>query len=210
MPDSGPDSWRALRNTDRDLALCLLFSPAAGRAVLADRLNLALEAENSVRTASEPMLAAIRLQWWVDAIEAGRHENVPLMRRLSTHFETGGLRPDELLAQLALWQDRLADDSITSGACWQGLFEMLAVTNGARSAAGLVGRAIYDPVQAANLDGDRLAVLRTHQFRWIWMAGLLARHRLSAKFHDDDPFLVWRMLGWRFGIRLPSPSSSNP
>ena len=208
MPGSWPDSWRALRDTDRDLALCLLFSPADGRAALADRLNLALEAENSVRVASEPMLAAIRLQWWVDAIEAGRHEKVPLMHRLLIHMETGKLQSDELLAQLAIWQDRLADETITAGGCWQVLFGMLAGTDGARQAAGLVGRAMYDPAQAAELDNGLLSGLRIRQHRWIWMAGQLARHRQSGQYREDDALLVWRMLGWRLGFRLPSPPSS--
>ncbi|MEC8643489.1 MAG: hypothetical protein VXZ67_11295 [Pseudomonadota bacterium] len=208
MPGSWPDSWRALRDTDRDLALCLLFSPADGRAALADRLNLALEAENSVRVASEPMLAAIRLQWWVDAIEAGRHENVPLMHRLLIHMETGKLQSEELLAQLAIWQDRLADETITAGGCWQVFFGMLAGTDGARQAAGPVGRAMYDPAQDAKLDNGLLSGLRTRQHRWIWMAGQLARHRQSGKYREDDALLVWRMLGWRLGFRPPSPPSS--
>ena len=207
-PDSWPDSWRALRDTDRDLAMCLLFSPAAGRAALADRLNLALEAELSLRIASEPMLAAIRLQWWVEAIEAGRHESVPLMRRILRHLEAGDLRQDDLLAQLAIWQDRLADDTIPAGACWQGFFEMMAGTQSARDAAGRVGAALQDHEKAAQLDDAAVASLQTPQCRWIWMAGMLARYRLSGGYREDDALLVWRMLGWRFGIRLPSPSSS--
>ena len=61
--------WRALRETDRDLALALLFAPVASRDLIADRLSLAMEAETAMKLASEPMLAAIRLQWWVEAIQ---------------------------------------------------------------------------------------------------------------------------------------------
>ena len=74
--------WQALRETDRDLALALLFAPAASRDLLADRLSLAIEAETAINIASEPMLAAIRLQWWVEAIENKSGESVPLMARL--------------------------------------------------------------------------------------------------------------------------------
>ncbi|MEC7440267.1 MAG: hypothetical protein VX802_05385, partial [Pseudomonadota bacterium] len=61
--------WQALRETDRDLALALLFAPATSRDLIADRLSLAIEAETAMKLASEPMLAAIRLQWWVEAIQ---------------------------------------------------------------------------------------------------------------------------------------------
>ena len=201
-------SWAALRDSDRDLALCLLFSPADMRALLADRLCLALEAENSVRVASEPMLAAIRLQWWVEAIEAGRDENVPLMRRLLVHLESAHIDQDELLTQLAIWQDRLADKTISAGACWQKLFVMLAGMEPARHAAGLVGMSLHEGAEASRLDDDSLAVLRRYRLYWIWMAGQVARYRGSGQYRDDDALLVWRMLGWRLGVTRPSPSPS--
>ena len=217
MPDNGQpnsrsndwsNSWQALRDSDRDLALCLLFNPTNSRPVLADRLNLALEAEISVRVTSEPMLAAIRLQWWADAIESRRHENVPLMRRLLMHLESGAIRQDDLLAQLALWQDRLADNTISAASCWRDVFVLLAGGQEPQPAAGRVGAALQDHELAAQLDEAILAGLRTRQLYWIWMAGQLARHRLSGGYRDDDALLVWRTLGWRFGIRRPSPLPS--
>lgn len=210
MPDNGrpaswSNSWQALRDSDRELALCLLFSPAVSRPVLADRLHLALEAEMSVRVTSEPMLAAIRLQWWVDAIEARRHENVPLMRRIITHLEAGAIRQDDLLAQMALWQDRLADNRISAASCWRDVFVMLANGQEPRYAAGHVGAALQDHEQAAQLDDATLAGLQARDLYWIWMVGQLARHRLSGRYRDEDALLVWRMLAWRLGIRRPSP-----
>jgi hypothetical protein len=178
------------------------------RPLLADRLSLALEAENSLRAASEPMLAAIRLQWWVEAIEAGRDENVPLMRRLLAHLDAGHIDQHDLLAQLAIWQDRLADDRISAAACWQRLFVMLAGMEPARHAAGLVAMALHQDGRALALDDDTLAVLRTRPLYWIWMAGQVARYRASGQYRHDDALLVWRMLGWRLGITRPSPSPS--
>ena len=197
------ESWLALRDADRDLALCLLFSPAAGRAVLADRLHLALEAETAVRGTSEPMLAAIRLQWWVDSIEQRRHESVPLMRRLLVHIEHGRLDKDAVLAQMALWQERLADDRISAGSCWRDLFTMLAERAERRDAAGYVGMAMGDQSLADRIDAASLAVLRDRRHYWIWMAGQVTRYRMSGAVRDNDPLLIWRMLGWRLGIRLP-------
>ena len=204
-----PDSWQALRARDRDLALCLLFAPASTRPILADRLNLAFEAELAMRVTSEPMLAAIRLQWWSDAIEAGRHENVPLAQRLLAHLQNGHLTRDAVLAQLSLWQDRLADNTVTADQCWHDFLCMLAGTEAAKPAAGLVGAALQTPQNADRLDDGILAGLRTANLHWIWMAGQLAQHETSGPHRDGDPLMIWRMLGWRCGFRLPS-RLSNP
>jgi len=88
--------WQALRASDRDIALALLFAPSSRRDLISDRLHLAIEAENALRLASEPMLAAIRLQWWVEAIETRRHESVPLMERLITHIDANHVSAEEL------------------------------------------------------------------------------------------------------------------
>ena len=204
-----PDSWQALRARDRDLALCLLFAPANCRPILADRLNLAFEAELAMRVTSEPMLAAIRLQWWSDAIETGRHENVPLARRVLAHLEGGYLGRDAVLAQLALWQDRLADNTVTADHCWHDFFAMLAEARAAKPAAGLVGAALQTSQNADRLDDRILADLRTAHLYWIWMVGQLARHEMSGTHRENDPLLIWRMLGWRCGFRLPSRSSNS-
>ncbi|MEX0502491.1 hypothetical protein AB3X55_02720 [Alphaproteobacteria bacterium LSUCC0719] len=197
-------SWQALHNQDRSLALCLLFAPAKTRPLLADRLSLALEAELAIRVTSEPMLAAIRLQWWSDALETGRHENVPLAERLLAHIGRGHLDPDAVHAQLALWQDRLGDDTFGADRCWHDFFGMLAEDRAAEPAASLVGAALRTSQHADRLDDGLLADLRTPHHYWIWMIGQLARHEMSAADGTDDPLLIWKMLGWRCGFRLPS------
>ena len=207
------DSWQALREVDRNLALCLLFSLANGRGVLADRLNLACETEAALHLTSEPMLAAIRLQWWVDATGSRRHESVPLMQRLVAHLEAGSLSEDQILAQIGLWQDRVTDPSITSGDCWARLFVMLADANEDTTiqvAAGLAGEACGQPQESwSDPDDEAIAPLRTRRHRWMWICALAARHRSSPSCLRDDPMMVWRMLGWRLGITKPSPRTSR-
>ena len=207
------DSWQALREVDRNLALCLLFSPANGRALLADRLSLACETEAALHLASEPVLAAIRLQWWVDATEARRHDSVPLMQRLVTHLEAGSLSEDQILAQIGLWQDRIADTSMTSRDCWARFFVMLANANEDETiqvAAGLAGEACGQPQgSCSDPDDEAIAPLRTRRHQWMWMCALAARHRASASYVRDDPMMVWRMLSWRLGITKPSPRTSR-
>ena len=121
--------WQALRETDRDLALSLLFAPAASRDLIADKLSLAIEAETAMKLASEPILAAIRLQWWVEAIQNPSGESVPLMERLLDHMDRGSLASADLVAQMELWQDRLSaspeDSPNARGDCWADCFGAL-------------------------------------------------------------------------------------
>lgn len=192
MKQSMTGAWPALRDRDRDLALALLFAPAHSRDILADRLNLALECEAAMRVASEPMLAAIRLQWWVEAIETGRHEQVPLMMRLWTRIEANQIDASLVTEQIGLWQDRLAAAPEDAGACWADCFAMLAPDH-----AGLA-RSIAESLfaGAVPLSNVELESLKEPNARWLWMLGRLAIHRQSGAA-SDDPLLVWRMLWWR-------------
>lgn len=197
--------WQALRASDRDIALALLFAPSSRRDLISDRLHLAIEAENALRLASEPMLAAIRLQWWVEAIETRRHESVPLMERLITHIDANHVSAEELSSQVGLWQDRLTSAPEDAGGCWGSMFAMLIPDQPA--AAAQVGRAF---IEDDNIVGEEaLHLLANGQVRWAWMLGVLARHRRNIGHVQDDPLLVWRMLGWRLGIRLPSSVTTS-
>lgn len=206
--------WQTLRasdhRVDQDFALALLFAPSTGRDLVADRLLLSIEAESSMQIASEPMLAAIRLQWWVEAIETGRHESVPLVERLLHHIAAGRVTAEELTSQIGLWQDRLASSPEDTGGCWGAMFAMLLP--GQAEAAAQVGQALVDP--EATVGEEALHLLAGRDSRWVWMLGLLTRHRRqNAVTQDstahDDPLLVWRMLGWRFGIRRPSSATTS-
>jgi len=192
MSGDAAGAWPALRDADRDLALALLFAPHEGRDLLADRLTLALECEAAIRVASEPMLAAIRLQWWVEAIETGRHEQVPLMLRLLAHIESSRINAAALIGQIGLWQDRLASAPEDAGACWAECFAMLAPNNTAP--ARNIARSLF--AGETPLCRDEIAGLKTPDMRWLWMLGRLALRR-QAGAPSNDPLLVWRMLGWR-------------
>ena len=202
--------WQALRETDRDLALALLFAPAASRDLIADRLSLAIEAETAMKLASEPMLAAIRLQWWVEAIQNVSGESVPLMERLLDHLDRGSLASADLVAQMELWQDRLSTSPENSpnarGDCWADCFGALLPPQ--EQAARQVGRALVDP--DARIGDEALGLLATAEGRWLWMIGMLVRHRRATGGAHDDPLMAWRMVGWRFGFRQPlSPTTSR-
>ena len=197
------DGWRDLRKADRDLAFSLLFAPATRRNLLADRLLLAHEAETAIRLASEPLLAAIRLQWWHDAVEKRRHENVPLMTRLLSHIEAGHITADDLTTQLALWQDRREQGSDGAAARWRDLFVILAGSGDVTEAAGMIGAALVEPDRTVAILDRHIDDLAISDAWWIGMLGLLQRHRQAVPASDAEPTLIWRMLGWRYGFRRP-------
>ncbi len=201
--------WQALRETDRDLALALLFAPAASRDLIADRLSLAIEAETAMKLASEPMLAAIRMQWWVEAIQNASGESVPLMERLLGHLDQGSLASADLVAQMELWQDRLStspeDAPNAMGDCWADCFGALLPSQ--EQAARQVGRALVDP--AERIGDEAFGLLATAEGRWLWMIGMLVRHRRRSGASHDAPLMAWRMVGWRFGLRLPSSPTTS-
>jgi hypothetical protein len=127
------DSWQILRDNDKQLALCLLFAPKNDRRLLADIFCLANELENAVRIPSEIMLAAIRLQWWHDALaDKETPPEVPLMQALQAHIAAMRISRDDLLALVALWQTRINDSEVSPTFCFAGCWQLAAkVTCGA-------------------------------------------------------------------------------
>ena len=91
------DSWQIVRANDRQLALCLLFAPSADRQLLADIFCLANELENAIRIPSEIMLAAIRLQWWHDALADMTAPAGAADAHIAGAYRRRADQPDELL-----------------------------------------------------------------------------------------------------------------
>ena len=65
----------ALRDSDhpfgRPLTLCLMFEPAKDQCLAASIFHLAIALDSALHIPSESLLAAIRVQWWVDAFRSG-------------------------------------------------------------------------------------------------------------------------------------------
>ena len=201
------DSWQIMRVNDRQLALCLLFAPSADRQLLADIFCLANELENAIRIPSEIMLAAIRLQWWHDALsDMTAPAEVPLTRTFQAHIAAERISRDELLALVALWQKRITDSDASTALCFAGCWQLAAkVTCGADFTA-IAGKIAHqsgrDEAQRPKIVGADLAALRRggDATRWLYLAGCLAKRRSETVKQDEDPLLIWRLLFWRFGI----------
>ena len=201
------DSWRILRDNDKQLALCLLFAPRDDRQLLADIFCLANELENAVNTPSEIMLAAIRLQWWYDAIEnVAATAEVPLMRALKAHISAERIIKNDLLALVALWQRRIEDREVSTNYCFVSCWKFAAkVTCGAdfgEIATRIAQKTTENATQLQEVSLRDLANLRRggSRTRWLYLAGCLAMRRPETANDSEDPLLIWRLLFWRFGI----------
>jgi hypothetical protein len=201
------DSWQIVRDNDRQLALCLLFAPSADRQLLADIFCLANELENAIRIPSEIMLAAIRLQWWHDALaDMTAPAEVPLMRTLQAHIAAERISRDELLALVALWQTRITDSEASATPCFAGCWQLAAkVTCGADFTAiaeKIAHQSGRDEAQRPKIEGADLAALRRGggAAHWLYLAGCLAKWHSDTEKQGEDPLLIWRLLFWRFGI----------
>ena len=59
-----------VRTYDRDRFLCSLFAPSDERAALSALYAFNIEVASVRERVSQPLLGAMRLQWWRDAIDA--------------------------------------------------------------------------------------------------------------------------------------------
>jgi len=213
------NSWQSLRQTDQEIALCLLFATATNRPLIADIFTLAHELENAIRIPSEMMLAAIRLQWWSDALASEEESNVPLVQRLQHHMAAKHLRQSDMITLVEGWQNRLTDDSLDAssswGICWQ-LATRLSHKNGQddtdiNDIARVIGKAFVAIRSGSqSVTPPSMQMLQRLkgggvEHRWLYLAGCLACHRLQSG-QREDPLLAWRLLGWRFGIKPPGQS----
>jgi hypothetical protein len=167
------------------------------------------------------MLAAIRLQWWSDALTSDEESNVPLVQRLQQHMTTTSLTRSDLITLVEAWQNRLTDDNLDASSswatCWQ-LAARLSHKNGQDDAdINDIARVIGDAFIAIRSGSQSMTPPSMQmlqrlksgkgEYRWLYLAGCLARYQLQSG-QRDDPLLAWRLLCWRFGVKPPGQSPS--
>jgi phytoene synthase len=91
-----------VRRTDRDRFLGALFAPEPQRGDLLSILALDHELARTRMVTREPMLAAIRLQWWREAVDeaagSGKPRAQPLVESLSETMRRTHFRPEPFFA----------------------------------------------------------------------------------------------------------------
>lgn len=116
MPEQEIDrDAEALKRRDSDRYLTALFAPAARRPALFALYNFNAEIARVRDSVSEPMMGAIRLQWWRDAVAAafeGRDLARPLQPKLRAAIEIYGLPRDPFEVLIAARESDLERSSV--------------------------------------------------------------------------------------------------
>ena len=120
-------AYSELRAVARSLALATLFDKPKEQEVACDLIQLGLELDKIIDIASEPMLAMIRMQWWLDLFEAEMplSECPDFAKRLhnSTYIEN-----QNIIAIIQETQDSLQLPIHCTS--WAKLFEVICLSNG--------------------------------------------------------------------------------
>ena len=172
MEDAAAD----LKQRDRERYLSVLWAPQAARGALAAIHLFDLELMRIVAEAREPMLAEIRIAWWMEQLQAiaagATPEAQPLLQTLAHEAAARGFDLDALAKTgegfRALLQDQLPD--ALSLAYWRGepLFQTLATA--------AIGRPLSaEETESAGIAGTRFVLAQ------LWRGGFGPAERLLEK-----------------------------
>jgi 15-cis-phytoene synthase len=102
-----------LREADRDRYLASLFAPDATRPLIQAIYSFNVELARIRERTSDPRVSEIRLQWWLDAVEAiyrAATPGHPVLQGLARAIEHGGLPPDAFRNMIEARRFDLYDD----------------------------------------------------------------------------------------------------
>ena len=193
------DAYQDLRNRARALALATLFDKPAHRDVACDLLQLGLELEKIIELASEPMLAMIRMQWWVDLFdnEIVATEVPDFAKRL---HQCTNVTKDDLNLILHNTQDSL--QSPQPSVAWDDVFFIIAKGNGWQIDGAVMRQlghnfaALYQEEGAHNhkaVTDKSIRQASDGTYGFPRLVNLLVERQLSGK-PNQDFLLIFRYL----------------
>ena len=125
MTDNAKTALAALRDSDhplgRPLALCLMFEPANDQLLAASIFDLALALDSALHIPSESLLAAIRVQWWVDALSDNNAQTAPLVTQLHAQFQTHDGLQSDTIDLIGHWQTAAPPSRVSRFSSWQAV-----------------------------------------------------------------------------------------
>ncbi len=203
----------------RPLALCLMFESIENQLMAASVFDLAIALDAALRIPSEPMLAAIRIQWWADALAKTTEQNVPLVACLQSQYNSRDNFLSQLLDIISEWQAACHYETRESSEGWVAVWRLIAFHLGHKKAvdqAAVIGRELYFATLGqkydrliANTDVKSLRKNdREEERTLLYLSACLSRKlqgsqnsnlnvtRISHDAGLDDPLLVWQILVW--------------
>ena len=214
MTDNAKTALAALRDNDhplgRPLALWLMFEPANDQWLAASIFNLAIALDSALHIPSESLLAAIRVQWWVDAVSGSGVQTAPLVTQLQTQFQTHDELQSEIIDLIGYWQTACQDENRNNINGWRVVWALIAkyMWQASQSAiASDIGYQMHlairghEPHAAVPLDRPQISALRhddTGQKRsFLYLAACWLRYLQCPNADANHPALVWHMLAWQ-------------
>jgi hypothetical protein len=196
----------------RPLALCFVFEPAQTQFIAATCLELGLTLDTALATPSEPLLAVIRLQWWIDAIQDTAPAHAPLVQNLRILMENQPDIGDQFITVIGHWQNACHDDNRNSQQGWQALWRLLSKTLG-HDADKVASIGIFCLASDAPCPADMhnktglLALRRTTlagRGQWVYLLACFGiyQRKLGQDYQASAEFtlLGWRLLLWWLGL----------
>ncbi len=203
----------------RPLALCLMFESIENQLMTASVFDLAIALDAALHIPSESLLAAIRIQWWADALANMTEQNVPLVACLQSQYQRHDNFSTQLQVIISEWQTACHYETRDSSVGWEAVWRLIALHLGHKTAldqAAVIGRELYFATlgkKSGGLFGNSdIKSLRKNdreeERTLLYLSACLSRKlqgsqnsKLNATriSHDaglDDPLLVWRFLVW--------------
>ena len=205
----------ALRDSEhpfgRPLALCLMFEAANDRCLAGSIFDLAIALDSALHIPSESLLAAIRVQWWVDALSDSTAHTAPLVTQLHAKFQNyDGLQSD-IIDLITHWQTACHDENRDNSHGWAAVWALVAKHTGqaAKSAiANNIGHQLNHAIRghelhaAAPLERRQISTLRRNDTgpkrSFLYLAACWLRYMQRPNADANHPALVWQMLAWQF------------
>ncbi len=195
----------------RRLCLTLMFETPETQFLCASLFDLAIVLEKALLTPSESLLAAIRIQWWVDALAApDKSATTPLVAQL---HKLGQLYPgldEQIVKIIELWQDASHQENRDSVDGWRMIWQILAQRTGwgdFSEVAALIGAVLRLSGHTAAFDkvhvvANRVHALNRHKVNhrhsWLYLNAALAYWLYGRDPAEEHPMLAWHILKWQY------------
>jgi len=196
----------------RPLALCFVFEPAETQFIAATCLELGFTLDTALAIPSESLLAVIRIQWWIDAIQNTAPAHAPLVQNLRILIENQPGIGEQLVSVIGHWQNACHDENRNSQQGWQALWQLLGKKLGhnADTVASIGAFCLSSdaPCPADIYDKTRLLALRhttpAGRGQWVYFLACFGIYHRQVGQHNqanaEFTMLGWRLLLWWLGL----------
>ena len=214
MTNNAKTALAALRESDhplgRPLALCLMFEPINDQLLAALIFDLAIALDSALHIPSESLLAAIRVQWWVDALSDNDTQTAQLVTQFHTQFQIHDGLQSDIIDLVSHWQSACHNEDRVNSDGWAAVSALIAKHLGQAAQFAIVtdiGHQLHhairghEPHAAVPLDRSQISSLRRNDAgqkrSFLFLVACWLRYVQRTNADANHPALVWHMLAWQ-------------